>query len=466
MMPPRPAFRRTVRQIMVLGLLLLCGVAAGTTCHAGEQPTAPPAWIQHPILNAELAAPGYWSREEQGLELWPASETDDAQLQRLAFTLNGLPVTRLELGFTAITADSLPSITAFGSLEQLSIPVGIPSTELPRLAPLLRLRSLSFSASQIDEQFPAAIRQLAGQVPLLELRIDFADLPEDQVRPVIERLARCRVDVCLNGTGYPAAKQLVRCCLLVNNIVELGLLSTDIDETDMFYLIRIPRLRKLDLTSTLVTAWGLRSLPALTQLRQLYLPDVAEDSAAELLLQMPQLRGLTNSRCSAARLAEVTRAIPLSQLDERYGQLTDESLAELNLAGSIEQLNLNGLPLTDAAAPVLATYHRLREISLSGTQVEEATARALGHCPQLRTVYLNDTRLSDDGLAGLLQAPRLRVLYADGTRLTAASIEPLAAAPSLEILSVNGTEISLGDLARLRRLRPTLRICNESGQPE
>ena len=72
----------------------------------------------------------------------------------------------------------------------------------------------------------------------------------------------------------------------------------------------------------------------------------------------------------------------------------------------------------------------------------------------------------DGILLGSLKAPRLRVLYADGTRLTAASIEHLAAAPALEILSVNGTEISLGDQARLRRLKPTLRICNEMGQPE
>ena len=434
---------------------------------ASQLVAAPPAWLHRSILDTALPAPAaYWSRERDGFELWPASSIDDQQLLRLGFVLQGLPVTRLELQAAEVTGTGLKALARLVSLRQMSIPASIPSVELRQLAPLRNLRSLSFAASQIDEPFTEAIEQLARQTSLQELRVTFSNLPADELRPVITRLAATRLRIHLDATGYPAAKELLRACLLVPNIVELSLVTAEIDDRDMFYVARIPSLRTLDLTGTSITAWGLRSLTNLQQLRLLYLPQLGSAVPLDPLLQMPQLRGIYGLNGEAPLLPELTHALPLRRLGSRYSNLTDAGLAELNLADSIEHLSLDGTSLTDAAAASFRGMRQLRTISLSGTAVGDEVAGALGQCDALEEVYLSDTKLTDHGLADLLQAPRLRRLYIDGTAVTAASLNRIAAARSLERLSVNRTEITLAEIGQLRRRQPGLRICNENGQPE
>lgn len=147
-----------------------------------------------------------------------------------------------------------------------------------------------------------------------------------------------------------------------------------------------------------------------------------------------KLKRLTISFSQICSLREL-RADGLLELDASYDDLGDNGLIGISANSMLSKLNLAGnQKLTDRAVAEVAKCTKLKSLSLWNTQMSEA------------------------GFAKLDRLRELEHLDVGATELTDASFERLCRLESLMTIEIRGTRISKEAIAKIMKVRPSLKI--------
>jgi internalin A len=277
------------------------------------------------------------------------------------------------------------------------------------------------------------------------------------------------------------------------NVSEVSLARTWATDEDVNYVAKIPTLKRLDLSFTLVTDKGIKELEQLRQLEDLNLETTESltDASMNYLKNIPTLRRL-NVRgvdVTDVGMPAIAQMTGLRSLDLSHTMLEDVGLEHLPALADLEELSLGGDMITGINLNFLKLLPKLKKLSLDGIQRRNAgacwtprvtdldldTIALLSGLEELDLgVGLNLGRggkpaapgggnckvtgglqITDLGVAKLVKLTKLRRLNVSGARLTAAGVKPLAALP-LERLSLWNCDALDDSSAALLAEIPTL----------
>ena len=219
----------------------------------------------------------------------------------------------------------------------------------------------------------------------------------------------------------------------------LDLSGTQISDTALANVGRLPQLLGLDLYRTSIGDRGLAQLRACTRLEQLNLFETRVSDAG-----LTPLRGCKN----------------LQYLNLANTQITGAGLAHLSRMPSNQLLvlNLSGSRISDAGLAHLRGVQRPLLIDLTDTTIgDEGMARlAEVRCPLW--LDLTKTRITDAGLAHAKEFFSLNSLCLSDTRIGDAGLAHLGECKALHILDLERTQVTDVGVNRLRQALPDCEI--------
>jgi len=205
---------------------------------------------------------------------------------------------------------------------------------------------------------------------------------------------------------------------------------------------------------------GLESLPALTELEELYLGgNMITGINLNFLKLLPKLRKLSlrgvqrrnagacwTPRVTDLDLDTISLLSGLEELDLGVGiglgrggkpaapgggncrltgglQVSDLGVAKLGRLKKLKQLNISGARLTPTGLKALAGLPLERLSLWNCPALDDAAADVLAEIPSLTTVDLSLTSIGDKGLQTLGRLPNLRFLYLSETKVTPQAVE-------------------------------------------
>ena len=234
----------------------------------------------------------------------------------------------------------------------------------------------------------------------------------------------------------------------------------------------LPKLTRLDLSSSRVTDEGLQDFDRLPELRSL---DLSRTGAtlkglrhADQLTKLGSLN-LSESEVSPEGLGNVARLVALQSLDLSRTKIDSHGLKRLSSLKTLKHLNLSGAGLGRGIPVALAELEGLETLDLSRTTVTGAGLNLLAPLEGLHTLNLSETKLDSGGVEQLAWITSLTSLDLSRTRVLDEHVELLAPLTRLETLSLGGTRVTEGVLPALERF-PRLATVDLTGcavsQPE
>lgn len=183
-----------------------------------------------------------------------------------------------------------------------------------------------------------------------------------------------------------------RCRNWIDTPIAVNLYRSETCDVDLPQLACFPKLKKLDLTGTKVTAAGLvvlRRLPELEELR--FGSDDLTDASLDHLERLTQLHILS----------------------VLWGSISDAGLKKVSRLPKLRELCVASRAVTDEGFKVLARMEKLETLSLSSGAITESGVRELSRLPRLKYLYLGEIRdISAECLDGLREErPWLRIVY-------------------------------------------------------
>jgi hypothetical protein len=160
----------------------------------------------------------------------------------------------------------------------------------------------------------------------------------------------------------------------------------------------------------------------------------ATDSTLAHLKAFPHLKRLFVGGCPVtddglANLKELTHLeqLELSHADPAEARkITDAGLAHLQGCASMKDLRLVGRPVTDAGLPSLKRMTKLETLDLYGTKITDNGLAQLKGLTNLRQLTLgNNPKITDEGLTPLKGLTNLRDLDVTRTEVTDAGVKEL-----------------------------------------
>ena len=169
----------------------------------------------------------------------------------------------------------------------------------------------------------------------------------------------------------------------------------------------------------------------------------ATDSTLAHLKAFPDLKRLFIGSCPVtdeglANLKELTHLeqLELSQGDAAQARkITDAGLVHLQECTNLKDLRLVGIPITDAGLASLKRMTQLETLDLYGTKITDKGLAQVKGLTSLRQLALgNNPKMTDEGLAQLKGLTNLRELDLRQTEVTDAGVEDLQKAlPKVKI---------------------------------
>lgn len=254
------------------------------------------------------------------------------------------------------------------------------------------------------------------------------------------------------------------------NIVEVDFASTWITDVDLTRIGQLDRLRKLDLSHTLITDVGLEHLKGLSSVTDLnlYYAEYLTDSGLSHIVNWSNLQRLDlhGTKVTSKVLEHIAHLTNLKSLDISFTAIDDEGFENLASLTKLQTLSMGGDRLGGTCLSSLKLLPSLINLNVGGTQwvdsgmwglpLNESNLRQIGALKQLKSLSLNGANLTDRGadkpglaesvrkelrdLSALKNLVNLEILDLSRTPVTAESLEPLKSLPKLR-------EIRLG-LAR------------------
>ena len=236
-------------------------------------------------------------------------------------------------------------------------------------------------------------------------------------------------------------------------------LASDLGAYEMRQLGHLPRLRRLNLWSGLVSDSDLATLRNLGELRwlSLVLRGPATGGALANLRSMGRLKSLSIQLEKPLTDADLAHLAGLRSLEELKFRgplsVSDDGLAQLRGLVNLRVLSLSAPTagtggITDAGLDYLGAMSQLQALSLAGSRI--TNLGPMRPLRRLETLSLGLTRVDDAGLEPLVGHPGLRFLSLRRTAITDHSLAHLAKIPQLINLDLQGTAITDDGLTQLR----------------
>jgi serine/threonine protein kinase/Leucine-rich repeat (LRR) protein len=391
----------------------------------------------------------------------------------IASQLKRLKLTKLNLSRTGIGPEGASALKQFPAehLRELALSeVGVTNECLPQLKRFTALATLDLSGAALDDssinalaEFPA-LRTLdlrgtnltdAGiedlqRSPTLSVRHDPLDPQRLAARWFMDQQGTVTLDSgVLVGKGAlpPDACRIVKLDLAeldrlipddilthlaaCTDLQSLDLSQTQLRDSDLAGLAKLPNLRTLRLRRVPITDRGLKELAPLTSLEVL---------------------DLANTNITGSGFAQLANATALREL-----WLTDTLLKQqhLPLLAPFEKLQVlviggNRHDIGDEGARQIAALASLQRLALRNAKITDASLADLANLANLEELDLTGTRVTDTGIAELEVMPSLRRLVLDGTSITDGAVASLTKIKSLRSLNLTGTRLSAGAFASLQ----------------
>jgi len=314
------------------------------------------------------------------------------------------------------------------------------------LSPLLglpHLRRLDLSGARVDDGSFLWLGQLAN---IEFLRLDFAGRGVTDARlRHLERLTKVK-----------------RIWLTYTSVTDFGLTSVG----------KMTSLRELVLGGDgvyggSITGSGFGDLKGLSELRRLVLRGThVRGSGIERLRGLGKLEELSlgDSSTSDSDMGSVAMlvglvSLDLSNTDPRHAGITDAGLKEIARLAGLRDLDLSQNAVGDSGVRTLAALSHLTVLNLYKTKVTDAGLGGLAEIPQIEDLFIGGGPIPDAGLERLEGMKRLKNLACWDAPITDAGLMHLRSLPRLEVLSLGQrlrvTEQGVRDL---KRAIPKLKI--------
>ncbi len=238
------------------------------------------------------------------------------------------------------------------------------------------------------------------------------------------------------------------------DITELMIELHDIDEQKqaqaLTHLQAFPHLKKLDIVNPCRTAAALGPLTHFQELEELTL--LAGQSALfeddiSAMAKLPRLKIYHDLGYGLAHNA-VDVLSSMASLEELSFSANDGN-ANLSRLKNLRRLNVSDLYLTMLISSGAG--------SISLPQVDNTIAE-IATLENLESLKLERIDCSDEGLKPLTQLKNLKHLLVESNHLTDVGLATLAEMPSLETLDITSNKITPEAIAKLKAVRPQLKI--------
>jgi hypothetical protein len=243
----------------------------------------------------------------------------------------------------------------------------------------------------------------------------------------------------------PPGPELLRGFLHEHYFVTPTHLSIDdkrvIENGDLALLYDLAELEELTLTRLPLDDADVAQLPALKELRRLYI-DASTRAADNRIEDFRFLQGFPR----------------LEEFNVSFSKFSDNDVQYLRGARDLRRLWLASTRLGDDGLRRLERLNKIEALNLSNTRITDASLARLKSFPKLRFLSLNATAITDEGLTHLRSLPELTALDLINTPITDAGLEHLKVIRSLKRVEVIGSPITLEGVAEFLRARPTCRV--------
>jgi hypothetical protein len=165
-------------------------------------------------------------------------------------------------------------------------------------------------------------------------------------------------------------------------------------------------LEKLAFYGSPLSAAGFENIGAITNLKDLYLNQVAVSD--KNLLDLRNLTGLTRLN-----------------LGYNQSKITDAGVVHLGGMTRLEWLDLTGCKITGRGLASLRAMKQLKRLRLGWTQVDDMGLEVIAGFPKLEILLLHQTRITDAGLVHFRGLKNLITLSTIGTSVTPQAVKEL-----------------------------------------
>lgn len=315
--------------------------------------------------------------------------------------------------------------------------------DLDTLRAFPKLRRLRLAGAGITN---AALPEILRLDELEELWLRSTQIDDDGAAQLakLPRLASLNLDRAVHLTDR-SAEHFQKFPALIR----LQLVDNDLSDAALEPITRLSRLVLLDLRrSPRITREGLKQVGRLTNLRALRISgDAADDQLAEAIAGLKKLESLTieDAPISPAGLRRLLNP-PLIELNlARCFSLDDAAAAAIGKCETLRRLSLRDLPIGPEGIKQLAGCRRLQSVKLDALMADDESLVALAKLP-LTTLEVRNTVLGAAGVEAVAAIATLETLALDDCRLTPEAIASLARAKNLKSLSLAENQ-EIGDEA-------------------
>lgn len=379
-------------------------------------------------LDSLLANPRFLDQVEVAL----AERKARAALKTLGVAVPAGPITSLDLTNTGVRERHLAALVGLKSLTRLTLSgPEILDEMMDYVVQLESLESLSLENCGLKNTGLAKICRSLPNLRVLNLRrtdVNDSGLASLKKLPKLEQALLMFLNITDNGLVHLSDMQQLRTIDLRG--------STAISDDGIKHLEGLKNLKALKLRNVLVTNGAMPSIGKLTELKVLTLEDTQVDDDG-----ISELTGLTK----------------LIELDLTRTTVSDEGLSALTGMKELQTLNLRGINLSGYGLEHLKAAQKLEKLIVSETTMNDTGLEHVATLPALKELDLWQTQVSD--LSYLSDAKHLESLNCEELFIGNDAIEHLKGVTSLRRLSLQSTNVDndgmefLVDLSNLTSLK-------------
>ncbi|MBQ1454787.1 MAG: hypothetical protein IIZ25_02935 [Thermoguttaceae bacterium] len=362
-----------------------------------------------------------------------------------------------------VTVDDMKLIARLGDLESVSFEGAVFTDEM--IEPLTACQKLN-SVTINNADITAAGLESLAKLPELtmldirrDLKLDNAALAVLASMPKLTEL-HAHYNSFTNSGMNKIAKAVT-----LKKVDVRG--CSDVSDNGAKYLAKLPELEELQFRFSITNA-GVEHLTAAQKLTFVEFQDCGDitDAAVPFFQQMPALKGLRIFRCKGFLDPAVAgvAALPLTRLELRDLNVSNEGIAALKNNTTIKTLELSELASVDAAGltDALSGLKDLEKASFFSIPLNnDALAGLAANSPNLKSLQLRAVAVTDEAIDSVLKFKNLETLdLRENAGLTADALAKLGAMASLKTLYLKGTGITdKSGAAQLEALKKALPKC-------
>lgn len=340
-------------------------------------------------------------------------------------------INRLSLGNTKVQDTWIANLKPLDWLQELHlVKTRITDLSLEKLANLQSLKVLNLETTQIRG---SGLTQLGKLKQLQELSLECCPLEPSHISALASCSSLMRLRLSETGLDEDNYKGLLKLKKLRN--LDLGF-NKVADKAVAAIVSSLPDLESISLNSTQATASGLTALCTSKKLISINFGDCDLSKSIGIVLpkslkslslmhaigiddkfvQSTDLSGLTALHLGSTKvsLRSLPRISKLPQLEKLYLENIDLSAADIGLLGKLKRmkvLRLRGCKINNSQLSFLGQLKALRDLDLSHNQkIGEEAVKTLGSCSSLKFISLSHTNFSRNAILALRKSlPACRV---------------------------------------------------------